>query len=922
MHFLQACIPGRLTGLLATFCACSVLICSLSADDRKPNVVIFFTDDQGTLDANCFGSDDLYTPAIDQLAATGVRFTQAYAHTVCCPARAMLMTGRYPQRSNVNIWTQSNAKDEKGRNMFREEVTLAEVLRDSGYRTALFGKWHLGAHPDHGPREQGFDEFFGLRGGFIDNYNHFFLHRQGFHDLYEGTEEVFMRGDYFPDLMTDRAVRFVDENKDSPFLLYVAFNIPHYPEQADEKFDDRYQDLEMPRQAYAKMISTTDDRIGQIMKRLDHHGLTEDTIVVFMSDNGHSTEDYQIQGANHTSGLPEGSNYGANGGGGNTGKWLGQKGTFLEGGIRVPAILSYPAAVPKGIVRDQAITAMDWMPTILELCEIEPPEVELDGRSLLPVIESESAESPHTVLHWQWGDGWAVREGDWKLIGKADRSLSLGNLSDPDPEKKNYLEQKPVLAKRLQTLHKDWQRSVQPEEKTPPNIVFLMADDLGYGDTGFNGNEVIQTPHLDAMAREGIRFTRFYSIGPVCGPTRASALTGRHYMRFGMMHVNMGKLPEQEITLARASKSKGYSTGHFGKWHLGSMSRTESPRHRNPAVTFAPPWERDYDDAFATEISCPTWNPASGRFKQHNPPYWHNGKKVTGNLGGDDSRVIMDRVIPFIQNAVNSDTPFLTTVWFHTPHSPVVAGPDYLKMYQGHSEGRQHYYGCITAMDEQIGRLREELKRMGIEKDTLMFFCSDNGPEGDGNPTGKYDAYRGAFHGSAGELRGRKRSLYEGGVRVPAVAVWPGTVAEGRTVDMPCSTLDYLPTISEMIGFDYPDERPLDGESLLPLLLDRADQRNSFIPFASNIEAPRAAIISGEHKLLTNFSKSGDEDALYHVHKDSGESKNLISSRVEMAKSMKTELRKWVESCRDSFDGKDYAEPYEPQGIFLILPDQ
>jgi arylsulfatase A len=141
-----------------------------------PNVVILFTDDQGTLDANCYGSDDLITPNIDKLAATGVRFTQAYAHTVCCPARAALMTGRHPQRGGVTDWMQGSMNGPQGRNMALTEVTLAEALREAGYRTALFGKWHLGAHKDHGAEKQGFDEFFGIRNGFIDNYRHYFLH--------------------------------------------------------------------------------------------------------------------------------------------------------------------------------------------------------------------------------------------------------------------------------------------------------------------------------------------------------------------------------------------------------------------------------------------------------------------------------------------------------------------------------------------------------------------------------------------------------------------------------------------------------------------------------------------------------------------------------------------------------------------------
>ena len=183
-HAYRRCVP---VGRIPAF-----------AQERKPNVVIILTDDQGTLDANCYGSSDLYTPAIDSLAADGVRFTQAYSHTVCCPTRAMLLTGRQPQRGNVNDWMQGPLNGPKGRNMLTSEVTLAETLREAGYRTGLFGKWHLGGHRDHGPTKQGFDEFFGIRDGFIENYTHYFLHREGYHDLYEGVREVFHRGGIFP----------------------------------------------------------------------------------------------------------------------------------------------------------------------------------------------------------------------------------------------------------------------------------------------------------------------------------------------------------------------------------------------------------------------------------------------------------------------------------------------------------------------------------------------------------------------------------------------------------------------------------------------------------------------------------------------------------------------------------------------------
>jgi arylsulfatase A-like enzyme len=433
-----------------------------AATQRKPNVVIFLTDDQGTLDANCYGSKDLYTPTMDKLAETGVRFTQAYAHYVCCPTRAMLLTGRYPHRGGVSDWTQGDANAAgKGRNMALEEVTLAEVLKGAGYKTGMFGKWHLGAHVDHGPTRQGFEEYFGNRGGFIHNYNHYFLHGNGFHDLYEGQTEIFMKDQYYPDLMTSRALDFLDKHRSEPFLLYVAFNLPHYPEQADSKFDERYKDLPMPRQSYAKVVSTVDDRMGRIMDHLEKLGLLENTMVVFISDNGHSVEDYKIGVENHTSGLPKGWNYGANGGGGNTGKWRGHKAEFYEGGVRVPAIISWPAKLPKGVVRDQAITAMDWLPTIAELCGLPLPEVTLDGRSITPIIASADAPTHNNVLHWAWQAFWAVREGEWKLISLGKNNRQLVNLNDAEPERKDHLKERPEIEARLQSLHDTWAKDTK-----------------------------------------------------------------------------------------------------------------------------------------------------------------------------------------------------------------------------------------------------------------------------------------------------------------------------------------------------------------------------------------------------------------------------------------------------------------------------
>ncbi len=202
------------------------------------------------------------------------------------------------------------------------------------------------------------------------------------------------------------------------------------------------------------MISTTDDRMGQILAKVDQLGLRENTLILFMSDNGHSDEQYATE---------SGENYGANGGGGNTGRWRGAKGSFFEGGIRVPAIISFPNRFGQGEVRDQAIIAADFFPTILHLCNVPLPDQTLDGRNLIPVLEFPGAASPHRVLYWQWQDRWAVREGDWKLISEqqqGQRTYHLGNLADENPEMKNYAGDRRDVVRRLTDLHRDWAREV------------------------------------------------------------------------------------------------------------------------------------------------------------------------------------------------------------------------------------------------------------------------------------------------------------------------------------------------------------------------------------------------------------------------------------------------------------------------------
>lgn len=496
-HSLATCpLPTRrfdLTRWLVVFVGILAVVPGQVSAERRPNVVFILTDDHGALDAGCYGSEDLRTPNIDKVARRGVRFQNAYAHTVCCPARAMLMTGRHPQRGDVGNWTQSDSTPEvRGRNLLLSERTIAEAFLDAGYRTACFGKWHLGAAHSHGPTRQGFEEFFGIRGGFIDNYNHHSLHGQGRHDLYEGIEEQFRNGEYFMDMVTERSVQWMRSHADEPFFLYYPLNLPHYPEQSIAPFESAFADLPEPRRSYAKILATTDHYIGRLIDELDSLGLRDDTLVIITGDNGYSAEDYQISVDDHASGLPKGLNYGANGGGGNTGKWRGAKGSFLEGGLRVPAIISYPRAIAQGETSDAIVTLMDWFPTAADFADIEVSSIEFDGRSTRRFCDSSSfsdaSNSPgssaatddhYETMNWGWQNGWAARRGDWKLIHNGVLGLNgsgknasnnrmpkrfLANLADEHPEQKNYAEEKPNLVRELTAQHEAWLQSTQPNE--------------------------------------------------------------------------------------------------------------------------------------------------------------------------------------------------------------------------------------------------------------------------------------------------------------------------------------------------------------------------------------------------------------------------------------------------------------------------
>lgn len=431
----------------------------------KPNVVLIYTDDQGSVDARCYGSDDLYTPSIDQLAKTGIRFTNMYAPSAICSAsRAGLLTGRIPARAGVpgNV---SSLKGSPG--MPSSELTLAELMKSNGYTTGHIGKWHLGYTPETMPNQQGFDYSFGHMGGCIDNYSHFFYwNGPNRHDLWKQGKEIWREGEYFGDMMVDECEDFISRNKAKPFFIYWAINWPHYPLQATSKWRKKYLELAHPRDKYAAFVSTTDELIGRVLNHLEKEGLRENTIFIFQSDHGHSVEERTF------------------GGGGSAGPYRGHKGNLFEGGIKVPSVVSWPAQIGRGEERNQFVTGTDWWPTLAEWTGAKiPQEHKLDGKSMAGLIKNSNLKSPHKHYYWQLGKKnaqWVMRDGDWKLYARAkenvrpdgiqeltkeDKRFFLVNLKDDPGEKRNWAVDYPERVRTLTDLAMKNQADLEESQK-------------------------------------------------------------------------------------------------------------------------------------------------------------------------------------------------------------------------------------------------------------------------------------------------------------------------------------------------------------------------------------------------------------------------------------------------------------------------
>lgn len=418
-----------------------------AAPGGKPNVVVIVGDDMGYADVGVHGCKDIPTPHIDSIAKAGVRCSNGYVSgPYCSPTRAGMLTGRYQTRFGHEFNPGETGDGPAG--LPATEVTMADRLKAAGYATGWVGKWHLGGAEHLRPHKRGFDETFGFLGG-----AHPYVPGQGA-PIYRG-ESVATEKEYLTDAFGREAVAYIDRHKAHPFFLYLAFNAVHTPMQADDPRLKKFAAVADPkRQTYCAMMSAMDDAIGNVLAKLKESGLEENTLVVFISDNGGPT----MQGTTINASV--------------NAPLRGSKRTTLEGGVRVPFFVKWPGKVPAGAVYDNPVIQLDLLPTALAAAGIEPkPEWKLEGVDLLPYFTGKATGAPHDALYWRFGQQMAVRKGNWKLVrydlaadGKKAGAgpAKLYDLAADIGESTDLAAKEPGKVKELQAAWDEWNKGNVP----------------------------------------------------------------------------------------------------------------------------------------------------------------------------------------------------------------------------------------------------------------------------------------------------------------------------------------------------------------------------------------------------------------------------------------------------------------------------
>lgn len=890
-----------------------------SKSDDRPNIILIYADDLGWRDLGVYGSHYYETPHIDKLAREGVLFTNAYAAAPnCSPSRASLLTGQYTPRHGIYTAGSPERGLSKNRRLIPssnntslgvDSITLAERLREGGYTSASIGKWHLGTDPV----VHGFDiALAGNEEGEPGSYYcPFSSPERTVPDLSESCRE----GDYLTDNVTDLAVEFILDNQDAPFFLYLPYYAVHSPIEGHpthiSRFDEKESEGNQQNAQYASMIYSLDQGVGRIIQLLETTGLSERTLIIFHSDNGGhgpTTDMYPLRGS---------------------------KGMLYEGGIRVPLIMRWPGMAEANMRVDEPVISIDLYPTILEIADLPANQTApLDGQSLWGILSGKEDPLPR-ALYWHFpaylegyedkaysSDVWrttpagAVRYGRYKLIEWFETGRQeLYDLEDDVGENKNIAFEQPEIAADLHVRMRAWREEVgapvpqtlNPDYLPRPNIIYIFADDLGYGELGSYGQQHILTPNLDRLAAEGMRFTQHYSGSPVCAPSRAALLTG-HHTGHGQIKDNyeLGGFRDEEergqmplnagtFTVAGMLQSAGYRTAAIGKWGLGAAGTEGAPNNHGFDLFFG------YLDQKQAHNYYPTHLWRNGERVALNNEWFHPHQQFEGDpddpaaydkYKGEDYAVdfMTDEARQFI--AEHQDEPFFLYLAYPIPHVALQVpdealavydnafeeNPPYLgdNMYLPHPRPRAAYAAMITLMDAHIGRILSQLEAQGLAENTIVMFASDNGP----TYVSGVDV---DFFNSTDGLRGLKGSVYEGGIRVPMIARWPGRIEAGSVTDHVSAIWDLMPTLGELLDLDYPDD--IDGESFLPTLLgqEQAEHGPLYWEYHGLWDGAQA-VRMGKWKAvrLGGHNNSDAPVELYDLSADRTEANNIAAEHPDM----------------------------------------
>lgn len=848
------------------------------AEPPPPNVVFIVSDDHHWRDYAFMGHPHLRTPHLDRLARESLVFPRGYVtSSLCCPSLASIITGRYPHEHRVVGNDPPGGKDafEAGRERMNQHLaewpTLPRLLGAAGYASLQTGKWWQGDFS---------------RGGFTEGMTK--GKRHGDEGLAIGRNSMQPIYDFIGRSRT----------AGKPFFVWYAPMLPHDPHDPAQELVEHYRSktdsVHVAR--YWGNVERFDRTVGDLLDHLDREKLSANTLVVYVTDNG------WIQ-------RPDSPRFGPR-----------SKLSPYDGGLRTPIMLRRPGSIEPG-TSEALASAVDIVPTVLAACRVAAPPG-LPGVNLLDANAVAARrqvfgecfthtlidlDDPAKSLLWRW----TVRDR-WKLIMPATAGAGggfpehEGRLVDPDSKARHERGEvelfdvvaDPDEATNLAAAHPDivaelrasldawWNPVPEKPQATssgnPPNIVVFLADDLGAHDLGCTGSTFHRSPAIDRLAAEGMLFTRGYAAAPVCSPTRAALVTGRHPARVKVTNFIGGDrrggllpaaylraLPASEVTVAERLREAGYATGAFGKWHLGPPA--DIPAH-----------------GFETTGST-TVTPGSGP--------------------ADDplhARAIAAQAAAFIGSC--GDRPFFCYVPMHSVHVPLITRPELAA-----EEGRRAvgvgpafdvpppmpgdpatrtvqnhpvYAGMIREMDETVATVLAAVEKTGQRGNTLVVFTSDNGglSTAEGAPTSNLP------------LRAGKGFVYEGGIRVPLIMRWPGVVRPGSTSAVPVTTLDIAATVLDVAGAPFRDDALLDGTSLRPVLAGTGmpgprDLIWHYPHYSNQGGRPAAALVAGGEKVVEHFEDGKVE--LFDLMSDPGERHDLSGERPARAAELQARLAAW-----------------------------